>query len=420
METLGAKAPAQEDDPTSGVAPLRAASCLLAEDRTMTDLLERIGDALRLGRMGRLAAALAALRDRVVEEAAAPEPALGAPAQGGPRPAAVLLHPAGPRPRRRASLGEAVRALAESRRQALALEETVEAPEAPEAPESPEALETPLGARFEARRFEGVQGGRDYKLFVPPPKDAAERQPLVVMLHGCTQTPDDFALGTGMNAAAAEAGAIVLYPAQAASANPKRCWNWFRPEDAAEGPGEAALLADLTRLVLATENVDPDRIYVAGLSAGGAQAMNLAARFPELFAAAGVHSGLAAGAAQDVMSAFSAMRGGAPGAPTARPVRTIVFHGDADRTVHPANAEAVAAQAVAAAGALQLQVEEGEAGGRNYSRALRRNRRGEVLCETWTIHGAGHVWSGGDPAGSYAEAEGPNATREMLRFFLDG
>lgn len=409
METLGTKAPAQADGPTSGVAPLRAASRLLAEDRTMTDLLERIGDALRLGRMGRLAAALAALRDRVVEEAAAPEPALGAPAQGGPAAGgAGLLHPAGPRPRRRASLGEAVRALAESRRQALALEETAEPPE------------TPLGARFEARRFEGTQGGRDYKLFVPPPQDAAERQPLVVMLHGCTQTPDDFALGTGMNAAAAEAGAIVLYPAQAASANPKRCWNWFRPEDAAEGPGEAALLADLTRLVLATENVDPDRIYVAGLSAGGAQAMNLAARFPELFAAAGVHSGLAAGAAQDVMSAFCAMRGGAPGAPTARPVRTIVFHGDADRTVHPANAAAVAAQATAAAGALQLQVEEGEAGGRSYSRALRRNRRGEVLCETWTIHGAGHVWSGGDPAGSYAEAEGPNATREMLRFFLDG
>ena len=261
---------------------------------------------------------------------------------------------------------------------------------------------------------------RHYKLFVPTTASAGTPLPLVVMLHGCTQTPDDFALGTGMNAAAAEAGAIVLYPAQAASANPKRCWNWFRPEDAAEGPGEAALLADLTRLVLATENVDPDRIYVAGLSAGGAQAMNLAARFPELFAAAGVHSGLAAGAAQDVMSAFSAMRGGAPGAPTARPVRTIVFHGDADRTVHPANAEAVAAQAVAAAGALQLRVEEGEAGGRSYSRALRRNRRGETLCETWTIHGAGHAWSGGDPAGSYAEAEGPNATREMLRFFLDG
>lgn len=413
METLRAQAPAQEDGPTSGVAPPRAASRLLAEDRTMTDLLERIGDALRLGRMGRLAAALAALRDRVAEEAAA-EPALGAPAQGGPRPAALLLRPAGPRPRRRASLGEAVRALAESRREALALAETAEPPETVEPPE------TPPGARFEARRFEGAQGGLDYKLFVPPPGDAAERQPLVVMLHGCTQTPDDFALGTGMNAAAAEAGAIVLYPAQAASANPKRCWNWFRPEDAAEGPGEAALLADLTRLVMATENVDPDRIYVAGLSAGGAQAMNLAARFPELFAAAGVHSGLAAGAAQDVMSAFSAMRGGAPGAPTARPVRTIVFHGDADRTVHPANAEAVAAQAVAAAGALQLRVEEGEAGGRSYSRALRRNRRGETLCETWTIHGAGHAWSGGDPAGSYAEAEGPNATREMLRFFLDG
>lgn len=379
----------------------------------MTDLLERIGDAVRLGRMGRLAAALAVLRDG----AAAPEPEPGpdlepAPdgsAQAGRREPAVDLRPdVGPRLRSRPSLGETVRDLAESRREALAPAEATEPPE------------TPVGARFEARRYESAQGARDYKLFVPSSQGEAKRRPLVVMLHGCTQTPDDFACGTGMNAAAAAAGVIVLYPAQACSANPKRCWNWFQPEDAAKDPGEAALLADLTRLVLATENVDPDRIYVAGLSAGGAQAMNLAFRFPELFAAAGVHSGLAAGAAQDVMSAFSAMRSGAPGAPAARPVRTIVFHGDADRTVHPSNAEAVAVQATAAAGALQLQVEEGEAGGRSYSRVLSRNRRGETLCETWTIHGAGHAWSGGDPAGSFAEAAGPDATREMLRFFLDG
>lgn len=277
--------------------------------------------------------------------------------------------------------------------------------------------------RFEARRHAGSAGRLDYMLYRPAA--AAPGMPLVVMLHGCTQSPEDFALGTGMNQLADELGFLVAYPRQTPAANQQKCWNWFQPGDQERGRGEPALIAGVTRDVIAAEAADPARIYVAGLSAGGAAAAIMADAYPDLFAAVGVHSGLACGSARDLTSALSAMKRGAAAGGTrdragASFVPLITFHGDRDRTVHEANARELVAAATASAGVpVRVEAETGEAGGRTYTRALSRTTDGRVLVERWTVAGAGHAWSGGNPAGSHADAAGPNASREMVRFFLD-
>ncbi|MET0377237.1 MAG: PHB depolymerase family esterase, partial [Rhizorhabdus sp.] len=208
------------------------------------------------------------------------------------------------------------------------------------------------------------------------------------------------------------------------AANQQRCWNWFRPGDQERGRGEPALIAGITQDVIAAEGTDVARVYVAGLSAGGAAAAIMADGYPDLFAAVGVHSGLVCGAARDMPSAFAAMkRGAAPGIKRrkgSRFVPLITFHGDRDGTVCEANARELVAAATATAGEpLQVEVELGKAGGRSYARALSRDIDGRVLIEQWTIADAGHTWSGGNAAGSHADAAGPNASGEMLRFFLE-
>lgn len=259
---------------------------------------------------------------------------------------------------------------------------------------------------------------RDYRLYVPP--HAGERPlPLVVMLHGCTQDPDDFARGTRMDEAARSGDCFVLYPAQSQQANPQRCWNWFKHNHQQRGRGEPALLAAMTRDVMAQHAIDPARVYVAGLSAGGAMAAILGATYPELYAAVGVHSGLAAGAANDLPSALQVMRSGGGGAaPTTAGVPTIVFHGDADRTVHPGNGHDVV-RASAGSGAADGQAQRRQAaGGRSFTQNVHRDSSGEVVAEHWVVHGSGHAWSGGSPEGSYTDPAGPDATHEMLRFFM--
>lgn len=274
--------------------------------------------------------------------------------------------------------------------------------------------------RFEARRHVGAAGALEYTLYRPAA--AAPGLPLVVMLHGCTQTPEDFARGTGMNRLADELGFLVAYPRQTQAANQQRCWNWFRPGDQARGRGEPALIAGIVHDVLAAERADPARVYVAGLSAGGAAAAIMADAYPELFAAVGIHSGLACGAARTLPEALTAMkRGGAQrgAAPAgARFVPVITFHGDRDGVVDEANAQAIVAAAAVAAGApVTVDTETGTAGGRRYTRTLSSDASGAILIERWTVAGAGHAWSGGDPAGSYADVAGPDASRAMLRFF---
>lgn len=276
----------------------------------------------------------------------------------------------------------------------------------------------PDAGRFIASSHGDASGHRDFKLYIPP--GAGERPlPLVVMLHGCTQNPDDFAAGTAMNDAALAQGFFVLYPAQSQQMNPQRCWNWFKHSHQARGRGEPALLAGMTREVMARHAIDPNRVYVAGLSAGGAMAAILGDAYPDLYAAVGVHSGLAAGVATDLPSALGAMRGG--GTTTraeASGMPTIVFHGDADTTVHPGNGEQVITASVGTAAAVEVEHLKG-ADGRATTRRVHRADDGTVVAEHWLVHGAAHAWSGGSAEGSYTDARGPDASAEMLRFFLE-
>jgi poly(hydroxyalkanoate) depolymerase family esterase len=268
-----------------------------------------------------------------------------------------------------------------------------------------------------------------YKLYVPPSLAGLPPtpRPLVLMLHGCTQGAEDFAAGTQMNALARELGVVVLYPEQTGHANAQKCWNWFKPQHQQRDRGEPALLAALTRSVMEAHQVDPARVYVAGLSAGGAMADIVGHCYPEVFAAIGVHSGLPSGAASDVMSALSVMRSGAT-APAARsdgPARpVIVFHGDADTTVHPANGAAVVESArrrgrdAPNAGPAPYVAEGRSAEGQRHTRTVYPVAVGRGTVEHWQLHGAGHAWSGGSTQGSYTNPVGVDASAEMLRFFL--
>lgn len=315
------------------------------------------------------------------------------------------------------------------------------APLAPRVPVAAPQPATPIPARsrsegaFISGRYAAQNGARSYKLYIPSGDDASPR-PLLVMLHGCGQDPDDFAVGTGMNQLAEEQGCLVVYPAQARSANSGGCWNWFAPADQQRGQGEPALLVGIVGQVAAQYAVDPQRIFVAGLSSGGAMAVVLGLCYPELFAAVGCHSGLAYGAAHDLLSAMGAMRrptgpaGKTPLSPTAAsgppPPRLIVFHGDQDTTVHPDNADQLVVQWLELAPPASPRNDHGPAlvkegkedAGTGYTRNSYPDAYGGVLVEQWRIHGAGHGWSGGRPAGSFTVPNGPDASRELLRFFL--
>jgi poly(hydroxyalkanoate) depolymerase family esterase len=288
------------------------------------------------------------------------------------------------------------------------------------------ALEIPDGAQFLSRSFACPAGSRNYKLYVPRRRHAGPRA-LLVMLHGGTQDADDFAVGTRMNALAEEHGLLVAYPSQCKSANPSLCWNWFHPEHQMRGAGEPSIVAGITSEIVAEYDVDPQRVFVAGLSAGGAMAAVMGATYPEIYAAIGVHSGLPYKSATDVASAFAAMRGD-PGirrqrkprraAANDRRMRTIVFHGDADRIVHPSNAAKII-EAQAQPGDRVERAKAQSSASQAYSRAVTRDKTGSAVVEQWLIHGSGHAWSGGSPDGTYTDPHGPDASREMLRFFLE-
>jgi poly(hydroxyalkanoate) depolymerase family esterase len=278
----------------------------------------------------------------------------------------------------------------------------------------------PEGARFEERTFANEAGSRAYKLYIPSGY-TGQSVPLVVMLHGCTQSPDDFAAGTQMNELAEEQTFLVAYPAQAQSANVSKCWNWFNAADQQRDRGEPSLIAGITRQIMRDFSVEAGQVYVAGLSAGGAAAAIMGSTYPDLYAAVGVHSGLACGAARDMPSAFAAMRqGGAPQNGGAKHlVPTIVFHGDRDTTVSPINGDQVIAQSKASSD-LRSTVSRGQAaGGIGYTRTVECDDSGHPMLEHWVLHGAGHAWSGGSPTGSYTEPRGPDASREIMRFFLE-
>lgn len=287
------------------------------------------------------------------------------------------------------------------------------------------------GPQWLRSHFEHAGQTHRFKLYVPSAYHG-QSLPMVVMLHGAQQDPDDFAAGTEMNEAADAHGYIVAYPEQSESVSLLRCWNWFRPGDQVRESGEASMIAALTREVVATYNVNHARVYVAGMSAGGAMAVNLAVTHPDLYAAAAVHSGVAFGVADEAFSALCAMNDGKGkirlparllDGSQPRTVPLIVFHGDADETVHPRNSDQIISM---------RRLLQGDAGakpqprptdlsntenGYAYTRRIFHNEKGLPVGEQWLVHGLGHAWSGGNLQGTYTDPRGPHATNEILRFF---
>ena len=313
------------------------------------------------------------------------------------------------KPRRRSGLGKTLAALRSFK---LPFDANTHRPDIT-LPESP---------NFAKRHFACASGQRDFRLFIPA---CARPRGLIVMLHGCRQTAEDFAVGTDMNVIAEENDLLVAYPHQPSSANPMSCWNWFRPQDQARLGGEAGIIAGLTQDVSAEFEIPRENVFVAGLSAGGAMAAVLGSTYPDLYSAVGIHSGLPYKSAHDVNSAFAAMRGengnrsGASAGYEFRP-RLIVFHGSADQTVDAANATLLWNDAVRSKGpgdVLELTV---SAGGRTVDRRIFSAFADVASVEQWIIHGSGHAWSGGNPSGSYTGGDGPHASAEMVRFFLAG
>ncbi len=305
------------------------------------------------------------------------------------------------------------------------------------APSSSEAQQRP--GSFEAHEFSNAAGRRAYKVYVPVGGSAAPRA-MIVMLHGCTQCADDFAAGTRMNRLADEHGFLVVYPEQAAHANASKCWNWFKPQDQLRGAGEPSLIAGIVGEVARKHGADPRRIFVAGLSAGAAMAVVLGETYPELFAGVGAQSGLPYGSAHDIPSALVAMKGGRSGMPgrkkvpgavgtprrkAVQAVPVIVFHGDRDHTVQQTNGAHIVQQARDAhsaqagdAGLLVRSQSGVTSDGRRFIRTVHADTEGRARIESWTLHGAGHAWSGGHASGSYTDGTGPDASAEMVRFFM--
>lgn len=309
----------------------------------------------------------------------------------------------------------------------------------PAAAESAVTLQ-PHGGEFVTREITTEHGSRRYKIYIPSGYGQAVASPLVVMLHGCTQDADDFARGTRMNTLADEKTMLVAYPEQPQSANPRKCWNWYDSSHQARESGEPALIASITRRVIADYHVDERRVYIAGVSAGAAMALVVALSYPELYAAVGTHSGVAYGAASNVTEALGAMQhGGNPialGASAtramearsngakARSMPAIVFQGSRDQVVHAVNAGQIAAQLAVtqsrhdAGYVMPADARRGvSAGGYHYTHTVQGS--GDAVVEVWMVDELGHAWSGGSSSGTFTDADGPDASREMIRFFLD-
>ena len=361
---------------------------------------------------------------RIIQNALAKQTGFQQPAAGSKRPPSLRLIDPGAEiipssrtqhePMQRKSLGDVLQILKDGKSRFRSFDtlrnRSVRTPPPPIAD----------GAQFIGRSFACAAGARSYKLYIPA---SAPTRPngLIVMLHGCKQNPDDFASGTAMNTVAETHGLIVAYPRQNSTANASSCWNWFSPPDQMRDRGEPAIIAGITRDLISEFGIADNRTFVAGLSAGGAMAAIMGQTYPDLYAGVGIHSGLAYGSATDVMSAFATMRGDAPRnaqAPRAR-VRTIVFHGSADGLVHLSNAERVVAQAAPEHRLQKSASQRMQVNGRSCTRTEIASADGSPVVEYWLIEGAGHTWSGGHPSGTYTDVSGPNASTEMVRFFLD-
>lgn len=370
-----------------------------------------MNEALGLVKKSDLGGATALIR-KALSGDAAPQDETGASSASPRRPAAKVI----PLPLRR-PLGENLRALRAR-------------PILPSGAPDPAAPTPDLGERFLKRVYSGPAGSLDYRLYVPA--DHQQRKlALVLMLHGCTQNPEDFALGTRMNALAEEFGLIVAYPLQPRRANANGCWNWFDRRHQNRGSGEPAKLAGLAQALAKEFDVRRERLFAAGLSAGGAMAEILAMTYPDVFDAVGIHSGLPYKSAGDVPSAFAAMKGtaafhpaplAASDRPSDRPsdrnVRKIIFHGLADSTVNAINGEHIFDEVERGEHALARSALDWPIEGGRVSRTAVKDSDGRAVAEQWLVEGGGHAWFGGDTRGSFTQTVGLDASRVMVRFFL--
>jgi len=299
---------------------------------------------------------------------------------------------------------------------------------------TPEPVEP---GEFTAHDYASGTGNRAYKLYVPAPRSGRPR-PLLMMLHGCQQDPDDFAAGTRMNELADAHGFLVAYPAQTSRANSACAWSWFEPLEQEREGAEPSQLAGIVGAIAEIHDLDMASVFVAGLSAGAAMAVILGETYPDIFAAVGAHSGLPWGAAHNVWTAFSAMQRDNPHGTKLRVgtaqtrarsaawhgVPTIVFHGDSDRTVAVSNGDAIVEQALhsfpAGTHALRQQavLPRTSTIGHDFTTTRYLDKAGRTRVESWAVHGGIHAWSGGSSEGSYTDPEGPDASAEMVRFFL--
>lgn len=284
--------------------------------------------------------------------------------------------------------------------------------------------------------------GRTYKLYVPSSYQGGAALPLVVMLHGCTQDPDQFAAGTQMNALAETEKFFVLYPEQPSSANSNKCWNWFDTAHQSRGSGEPALIAGMVNQIKSSYSIDADQVFVGGLSAGAAMSVIMGATYPDMFAAISVGAGLEYKAATSVTGAYTAMSSGGPNpiqqgdlaysamGEHKRVVPVILFHGTADYTVAPINAHQILSQWAqtndrASDGLDNNNIDDTAdqtlpgtvSGGRSYTQYIYKDTAGKTVMEKYMIEGMGHAWSGGSTSGSYTDPKGPNATKLSWNFF---
>ena len=279
-------------------------------------------------------------------------------------------------------------------------------------------------ASFRKHTFQAETLHYSYRLFIPSRTTTDDFIPVVVMLHGCKQNADDFARGTAMNVIAEREKFIVVYPEQIRQENSMGCWNWFEPKHQMRVQGEPAMIASLVTKVIEEHRGDPSRVYIAGLSAGGAMAALVGQLYPEIFAAVGVHSGLAPASAHDIASAFTVMRKG-PGRASRRPIAlpVIVFQGSGDKTVAPSNAQAIVnaeLDAYTKRGEVLLRLSNEESKSSTHRKATRElwiDARGKCLVESWNISSAPHAWAGGDQSGSFTDPQGPSASEAMYKFF---
>ncbi|HEX4205421.1 MAG TPA: PHB depolymerase family esterase [Ktedonobacteraceae bacterium] len=300
---------------------------------------------------------------------------------------------------------------------------------------------------FQQYTYNGSAGSRPYYVYTPANYQVGTTVPMIVMLHGCTQNPTDFAAGTQMNALADQKQFIVVYPQQTSSYNSSDCWNWFQTADQARGSGEPAIIAGIAQTVEQTSSqwtINPKQVYVAGMSAGAAMSVIMGATYPDIFAAIGVESGLEYQAATSLTAASTAQMQGGPNpaqqgqaaynamGSAARVVPTIVFHGTSDYTVYPVNGDQVVQQWMQtdhlasnntynASFGSPTSTTNGQApnGGRTYTVQTWSDNNGNEIQEYWKVNGMGHAWSGGSSSGSYTDPQGPSATQAMYNFFMN-